>query len=359
MKNVVYFLGAGFSAPLGIPVMNDFYLKGRDIYFKDKERYAHFENVIEKISILSGVKNFFDCDLYNIEEILSLIEMQRQIGDPDSLKREDFIKFISDVVAHFTPPICKERKKFNKGALPGKYNIWGDNELDRCYASFVSGLFPVTFNLIRGGSNHPFFFISKNPKASYSIITLNYDMVIENYIKFLNDNYKESDELKYIRSSNDPIPKKDANSIFLVKLHGSIDDKNVIPPTYNKDLQDEKILPAWKTADHLLREAVNIRIIGYSLPETDNNIRYLLKNSILKSRNLQAIDVICLDKSREVKNRYDKFIKFKYYRFINEKVENYFEKIYEKNELKQVESTLYSMNSDIIEEAHSEFVEKI
>jgi len=32
MERVVYILGAGFSAPLGLPVMNDLMIKAKDLY---------------------------------------------------------------------------------------------------------------------------------------------------------------------------------------------------------------------------------------------------------------------------------------------------------------------------------------
>jgi hypothetical protein len=35
MKNVVYVLGAGFSAYAGLPVMSNFIEKAKDIYFSD------------------------------------------------------------------------------------------------------------------------------------------------------------------------------------------------------------------------------------------------------------------------------------------------------------------------------------
>ncbi len=41
MDKVVYFLGAGFSAPLGLPVMRDFLIKSKDMYFENPDRYKH------------------------------------------------------------------------------------------------------------------------------------------------------------------------------------------------------------------------------------------------------------------------------------------------------------------------------
>ena len=76
MEKVTYILGAGFSAPLGLPVMQDFLAKSKDLYFSDPRRYRHFQRVFELVRNLSITKNYFDADLFNIEEILSILEMQ-------------------------------------------------------------------------------------------------------------------------------------------------------------------------------------------------------------------------------------------------------------------------------------------
>ncbi len=40
---VVYLFGAGFSAPLGLPVMSNFLMKSMDLYVSDPERYRTFK----------------------------------------------------------------------------------------------------------------------------------------------------------------------------------------------------------------------------------------------------------------------------------------------------------------------------
>jgi hypothetical protein len=75
MDKVVYFLGAGFSAPLGLPVTNNFLVKSKDIYAADSDRYAHFSEVFKTIRELSIIKNYYQADLFNIEEVLSILDM--------------------------------------------------------------------------------------------------------------------------------------------------------------------------------------------------------------------------------------------------------------------------------------------
>ena len=67
------FLGAGFSAPLGLPVMSNFLVKSKDMYFGDPVTYRQFDTVFKTIEELSIIKNYFKADLFNIEEILSIV----------------------------------------------------------------------------------------------------------------------------------------------------------------------------------------------------------------------------------------------------------------------------------------------
>jgi hypothetical protein len=73
MERVVYLLGAGFSAPLGLPVMSNFLEKSKDMYFETPDRYKYFSDVFNQIRDFSVVKNYYNSDLFNIEEILSIL----------------------------------------------------------------------------------------------------------------------------------------------------------------------------------------------------------------------------------------------------------------------------------------------
>ena len=101
MEKVVYFLGAGFSAPLGLPLMSNFLVKSKDQFFANPDDYAHFQSVFDAVNKLSVSKNYYEADLFNIEEILSIMEMQSFLGSK-SIKKQ-FIKYIIDVIKHHTP----------------------------------------------------------------------------------------------------------------------------------------------------------------------------------------------------------------------------------------------------------------
>ncbi len=133
-EKIVYLLGAGFSAPLGLPVMSNFFFKSRDQYFQDPENYSYFTKVFEIIRKLGDVKNYFKADLFNIEEILSILEMQRHLGQGEA-EAHDYTKYLCDVVQYYTPT-------FEPGNI--RAANWHENFLHRRargFGNFVACLF--------------------------------------------------------------------------------------------------------------------------------------------------------------------------------------------------------------------------
>ncbi len=138
---------------------------------------------------------------------------------------------------------------------------------------------------------------------SYQIITLNYDLLIEKAVEFLNANFNAG------------------VTIPIAKLHGSVDG-TIVPPTWHKDIS-KKLKSSWKDAAKWLSEANEIRILGYSLPATDLYIKCLLCTALIESKNLQRIDVLCLDPLGEVRKRYERMFTFPEYNFYNTELKNY------------------------------------
>jgi hypothetical protein len=314
MDKVVYILGAGFSAPLGLPVMSNFLVKSKDLYFSDTQRYRQFQEVFRTIDKLSVVKNYFSSDLFNIEEILSILEMQKQTGNTRIVK--EFSDFISTVIKYYTPPLTRN-KDVN---WPSNWydDIFRQHQDDpwENYGFFVASLLGLEGDL---ASEIPNISISNQRSAHYSVVTLNYDLVLENVCEYINSNLRVSGKVSFDREKGqDDKP----DHVPLAKLHGSVDTGDLIPPTWNKSV-NSKISGSWRLAHKLISEANHIRIIGYSLPTSDAYIKYLLKSAVAKANHLKSIDVICRDNDGSVKARYDEFVKFNYYQFFNRKIEDY------------------------------------
>lgn len=355
MDKVVYILGAGFSAPLGIPVMSDFIFKSKDIYFDNPTKYTHFKKVFDTINKLSVTKNYYDSDLFNIEEILSIIEMDEFL-EGKKLK-VDFINYIKDVVSFYTPIIDPISKN-----LPGNWEdfLFGRNHPVFLYGFFVASLMGLCFqkkksNFILTGSESVFEAgLAPNGSANYSVLSLNYDMVLEGMAAAIAEHYSSDCNIEFEKKSYD----KSWGAVHLAKLHGCLSSDEIVPPTWAKGTHNS-IIPIWKNAFKLLRDANHIRFIGYSLPVADSYIKYLLKAAVIDAPHLKSLDVICLDSDGSTRSRYEDFFDFKNYRFKNSSVIDYFLTIESLTHLKykRSRSTSSFISTIYLEEAHESFME--
>lgn len=356
MEKIVYFTGAGFSAPLGLPVMGNFYFKSWDMYSANPEKYVHFTEIFNEIQRISVTKNYYSGDLFNVEEILSILEMRAQLEGSEL--KEAFVKYLCDVVRFHTP----ELKPYGH-TLPGNWHtfLFGNpNSIYRGLATFVANIFNLTVVQIASGgdSGSKERFLMQRRETDdcrYAIVTVNYDRIIEQVVDYLNTNYTTLDGHSIVFAELENIEKNAWNLPALVKLHGSVDSGTVVPPTWSKGVHKE-ILSAWRSAHAVLREATQIRILGYSLPVADANVKYLLKSSVTESPQLKAIDVICWDPDGTVKGRYKNFVEFRDLRFRSAKLEDYFATIIEAiGESRKLPRD--KMVFDHLEGAHSRFME--
>jgi hypothetical protein len=130
------------------------------------------------------------------------------------------------------------------------------------------------------------FFDKLLEKYNVYIITTNYDLVCESIInKMIGRDPILFPQVKYFEYENKYIP------VPLLKLHGSIDWKetsydipNIIPPTWTKQFnRTGKYNTIWNQAEDAISISDKILFIGYSMPDTDTHIRYLIKLGLLNS----------------------------------------------------------------------------
>jgi SIR2-like protein len=317
MHRITYLLGAGFSAPLGIPVMANFLERAKDQFYGDKQRFAHFEGILDTIARMHVANSYYRTDLFNIEEILSILEMQRHVtprmGD---FRLEGFTRFISDVISYHTPvlPPLVEGNEW-LGELFGQ-GPWRD------YGPFVLAIlgYSTTRKTFDSNTSRATYSVAPqaNSQTSYSVVTLNYDTVLETVASALAKRYKVKS--RFAASQEEP-------GIPLAKLHGSIEAGDIVPPTWSKGLASPSIEKAWGLAYQLLREANEIRIVGYSLPESDNYVRYLLRAAAIDAPNLKRICALGLDPDGELKARFEAFVSHKSFKFAALSTETYLGRI--------------------------------
>ncbi len=327
MERVVYIIGAGFSQPFGLPLVSNFLEKAKDIYYhsNNRDKYNHFLKVFESIKEMHIAKTYYDTDLTNIEEILSILEMGNSLSS-DSDKK-DFISFVCDVIEYYSPVLKDPPLNIND---QNWMSIFWQGDKEKIYGKFISAALGLTWShsfTIAIPHNIVTFHKSEGNEFSYSIISLNYDLIIEMFIKLILER-TENKSVLFSRANDHDL---DDNITYLAKLHGSMDTKEIIPPTWNKTINSH-IQQEWKLAYNLLSRANHIRFLGYSLPQNDAYIKYLLKASILNNAHLKSCDIICLDdKNKTIKSRYENFILYNKLRFANARVEHYLEKIVTNN----------------------------
>jgi hypothetical protein len=147
---------------------------------------------------------------------------------------------------------------------------------------------------------------------AYDVVTTNYDCVLENACEFINSHCVAREPISFCTRLED----WDGTTPALAKLHGSVAGGHIVPPTWSKGAHPE-IAAQWRLAKHVLSRAQHIRFIGYSLPEADSYIKYLLKSAVLDARHLKTIDALCLDTDGAVERRYAAFVKLPRFRYTN------------------------------------------
>jgi len=239
---------------------------------------------------------------------------------------------------------------FHKPPLRWRSHIFDENGIQSStineYGYFVASLLNLVIHQNTQGDLFCNASVENERQAYYSVITLNYDLVLENCFFHLK-NFGAEDGLGFQKQNYDSISK-----VYLAKLHGSVDTENIVPPTWNKGL-NEGIKPAWNLAYKLLTEANQIRIVGYSLPIADAYIKYLLKAAIIECDHLKNIDILCRDWDGSVKKRYEEFIQFPKWKFISEDIALYINKNY--TNWVNRDSHIDTINLNGVEDAHNHF----
>ena len=314
-ENVVYILGAGFSAQFGLPVMSNFLEKSKDMYALKGSTNLRgtdvdfFNDVYLEIDKLRRCKDFYASDMTNIEEILSLFEMGKLIGKK-SKQTINFQNFIAEVIKYYTPTQekIKQSEWIFRDLCTFILHIYGRTSVDK---------YDVAQTL-----------------PEYSVLTFNYDALLENVLQYCK--MSKQSAYSYFNFSRDN-NRKTRDNVPYIKLHGDvIEPKTIVTPTWKKAFGNNL---TWKNAGTLLAEANHIRIIGYSLPITDSYLKYFLKWGAAHEQNLKSIDVICLDDDQHsVENRYREFIHHKL-NFYNKSTGDYLEEI--KNGIENAHQNLF------------------
>ena len=79
MENILFIVGAGFSKPLGLPLMSTFIEKAKNLRQNDPENYDIVDKLDHEIIRAESALRLLNVDLFNIEEVLSILETEDHI----------------------------------------------------------------------------------------------------------------------------------------------------------------------------------------------------------------------------------------------------------------------------------------
>lgn len=184
-----------------------------------------------------------------------------------------------------------------------------------------------------------------NDKISEAVfMSTNYDILIDNALAFHSQEFNLNYGIEFTNTaSRGPLPEK---SINLFKLHGSLNwlycpgcstmeltpfeetavysfkcsacgsefSTLIVPPTYFKSLTNAYLGMVWVKAELALREVQHIIFCGYSFPDVDMHIKYLIKRIQNYRKHDLLITVINnhdgkTDEAKEnEKNRFQRFL---------------------------------------------------
>lgn len=296
----VYILGAGFSKDAGLPLADGFFSAMKDVRLNLEREYQipHIQvPLTETLRFHDELSNNLSFPLPirsdNIEDVFSLFAAE-SIGKNHRPRFDRFSmqNAIACTLAIKTRDACKAGI-----GIPQKYAKW--------------------LRLMLGNTD-------AKDYGNISIITFNYDDIIERSCNLLKVNYNvgfdlENGDCKYYQdtdwSRNNEnleanrclVSSTNTNSLSLYKLHGSVrwlrskessgirtgdplslltseelivDPANheifIEPPTFGKSLIDPIMRTQWANAYKALMNAHKIIIVGYSFPKTDQHALYLL-----------------------------------------------------------------------------------
>jgi hypothetical protein len=336
IENLI-FLGAGASHSEGASIqanlLNDFFITHDDITdIKEKEIKKSIQNLLKDFfGFEFRLNEQVDKKLPTLEEVLGILDLAIQKNEcfrnyeNVSKIREDLISLIALTI----------KEKLN--------------------------LFPNHHNILLKRLKR------ENELLKSSFISLNYDIIIDNrltelYPEYHLDygidfiNYEEAEKAKKNGTYNDRdywVRPNSEQAIKLFKLHGSLNwlycpvclnmkltpkKKSgssimimpqkceicsgsltyiIIPPTFFKIMSNHYLRQVWFDAEKSLRNIKKIYFCGYSFPDADIHIKYLLKRIELSLQNDLEIFIINWHKKKNrcnalwEKNRYFRFFKEK------------------------------------------------
>ena len=300
----VYILGAGFSADRGLPMIKDFMVVMRDAHqwLESNGRNREAEAIkavldfrLDAASAAYRVK----LDLENIEELFSLASASSRV-----LTKKIQLA-IAATLDYKIQTVPAPKIGFNTGSsklttFPTSWKTTSNTDIFPLAPYEVEcPAYEFYLKTLIGNWNN------QNNFSTNSIITFNYDLIVEEALTSLSIPYNYAVGQK--KSSSE-------SHVELLKLHGSInwgekvgsttsyetDNKSyeellnkgqtpqLVPPTWRK-IFTGPLRNIWDNSIQSLEKATRIIVIGFSMPATDSHFKYLMAAGLQKNISLREI----------------------------------------------------------------------
>lgn len=322
MENVVIFLGAGASKADGAPLQGELFQSfiecvNKDIFIVNKKR--EIKVFFREFFGIDNIYNNDDNQFPTFEEALGVLDIA--IQRKEEYKRiEDLNELRNSLVYSMAKAIQYELDYKNRTP------IIEDNH------------YRLIYNLE-----------GTRDTKNVSFISTNYDILIDNAI------YKNQYLINYgVKYDKNLQVNKNYN---LNKIHGSLgwllcpacnnfvsaigqkvaldvydladgvrcrkcrtqQRLIIVPPTYFKDMSNPVLSRTWITADASLRKADHIIFCGYSFPDADVHIKYLIKRAEINRSNHNHLKVTVLNHFSGKDYNISKDEYKRYFRFLSKK----------------------------------------
>ncbi|HIF9512816.1 TPA: SIR2 family protein, partial [Photobacterium damselae] len=352
--DLVFFTGAGFSKswnndyPLGFDLFsiddsskNNIFNVAKSIHIHkpskvdlDIEKENIKNNIISSINEITPLVNKKHVE--NLSSIINDIDKHKKLKtyiNSESLKRSEYkykkdcyeyfkeIKFSLDVFKrypslmpnHLDKTIIKKLELDIKNFVKDKFKTKvGEDELSLTSKKNLNMEFINFFKEIY------------EENSNISFISTNYDFIIEkifynidknqfinrgaiDHNKFTKEEWKKSSLSLYKINGGFDVFYKDDNNYF-INYTDETSSPNIIIPSQDQDYSDKYFKNVFIKSANKLREANILIFIGYSLPEEDNIIRFLLKNFVDSNNSNKEVIIISqnLDSAEKIKEKVER-----------------------------------------------------
>ncbi|MBU2772623.1 hypothetical protein HMI48_01440 [Acidithiobacillus ferrooxidans] len=310
----VYILGAGYSAEARLPVMSNFLSvmqKVRVAGSLAKDEKEAIDQLLQFRLELAGASNRINLDLDNIETLFSLTASQIMEGG-HILDKTDRLRSKIQLAIGATLNYC-QNEYYELPISSREDRTFGPDGVALDFFDFSAGIMSGTLGALKGNQNQ-----------ENTIISFNYDTLLEDSFSknqiYFSYGYgmprSKSQDLLLV-----PDVPGQRNCVTLLKLHGSLNwsetpikgadglavniykdykelrtkspDRipTLMPPWWKKD-PTGFTTSSWANAAKKLQTATRIIIIGYSLPVTDQYVKYLLGAGLSKNISLSSVWVV-------------------------------------------------------------------